>query len=108
MVNLFFDITPQGIILRVRLQPNSSCCRVNGLFTSPDGTIFLKINIVSIPEKGKANRELIDWLAKTLRIPKSAIQIISGGLDRYKKILITTNKDIILPQLAILATKEIN
>ena len=105
---MFFDITEQGIILRVRLSPNSSCCRPNGTFTSPEGLTFLKMNIVSIPEKGKANRELIAWLAKTLNIAKSNIQIISGELDRYKKILITADKDTILPQLSILATKEEN
>lgn len=55
----------------------------------PDGTEFLKINIISVPEKGKANQELIAWLSKKLKTAKSNITIISGELDRYKKILIT-------------------
>ena len=56
----------------------------------PDGTEYLKINIISIPEKGKANIELINWLSKKLKIAKSNITIISGELDRYKKLLITS------------------
>lgn len=99
LAKLFFEDTDQGIILRVRLSPNSSCCKINGTFQTPDGALYLKINIISVPEKGKANQELITWLAKQLKIAKSELSIISGELDRYKKILITANKSIVLPKL---------
>ncbi len=103
---MFFDETTQGIILRVRLSPNSSCCQTNGIFKTPDNIEYLKINIISVPEKGKANQELISWLAKQLKIAKSNISIISGELDRYKKILITTNKLNIMPILQAWIEKE--
>ena len=90
---MFYEDTKQGIIIRVRLTPNSSCCKVTGLFQTPDGTTFLKVNIISVPEKGKANKELISWISKQLKIAKSDLSIISGELDRYKKILITTNAE---------------
>ena len=62
----------------------------------PDNTEYLKINITSIPEKGKANQELISWLAKKINIAKSDISIISGELDRLKKLLITSkNSDVL-------------
>lgn len=93
---MFFESTTNGIILRVRLSPNSSCCKINGIFQTPDGLDFLKINVISVPEKGKANAELINWLSKQLKLAKSDFSILSGELDRYKKILIkTNNKDII-------------
>lgn len=85
---MFFEITDKGILLRVRLSPNSSCCKVSGIFTTPDNEDYLKISVISIPEKGKANSELITWLSKKLKTAKSDISIISGELDRYKKILI--------------------
>lgn len=69
--------------------PNSSCCRLNGIFTDADGAAYLKICIVSVPEKGKANKELLALLAKKLRTAKSACEIVSGELDRYKKIKIS-------------------
>lgn len=47
-----------------------------------------------MPEKGKANKELIAFLAKKLKITKSSIQIISGELDRWKKIAITSQADL--------------
>ena len=96
---MFFDLTEQGIILRVRLTPNSSCCKTNGIFTTPDNLAYLKLNVISVPEKGKANSELISWLAKTLKIAKSEIKIISGELDRYKKILINNDDSRILKKL---------
>ncbi len=103
---MFFENTPQGIVLRIRLQPNSSCCRVSGIFTSADGNDFLKVNVISIPEKGKANRELISWLSKELKRAKSDFQIVSGELDRCKKILITADFEDMMPKLQALAEKE--
>lgn len=47
-----------------------------------------------MPEKGKANKELIAFLAKKLKIAKSSLQIISGELDRWKKIAITSQADL--------------
>lgn len=79
--------------MRVRLAPNSSSCRKNGFFVTPDNEAYLKINVVSVPEKGKANKELLSYLAKTLKIAKNDMEIISGELDRYKKILIKTDNE---------------
>lgn len=90
---MFYEICKEGIILRVRLSPNSSSCSVKGIFTDAAGADFLKINVISVPEKGKANKELISLLAKLLHIAKSDIQILSGETDRYKKILITAMND---------------
>lgn len=84
----------EGSVLRVRISPNSSCVVVKGIFTSAEGQDFLKVNVVSVPEKGKANRELLDFLAKKLNIAKSSMQIISGETDRYKKILIKQDVDL--------------
>ncbi len=86
---MFFEEKDNGYILRVRLTPNSSCCRINGLFFDEHNQTYLKINVVSVPENGKANKELIDFLAKMLNIPKSAITIVNGMQNRLKKIYIT-------------------
>ena len=68
--------------------PNSSSCRLMGIFVNADSLEFLKVAIVSVPEKGQANKELIDLLHKKLDVAKSFCEIISGGADRYKKIKI--------------------
>ncbi len=81
------------MILRVRLAPNSSCCKIGGIFVDPNGDEWLKISVISVPEKGKANHELIKLLAKELKIAKSQIEIIGGELDRYKKILLPITEE---------------
>lgn len=48
----------------------------------------LKIAVAAAPEKGKANSELIKFLAKELGVGKSDIRIISGVSDRLKLIKI--------------------
>ena len=90
----FFEATKEGYLLRVRLTPNSSLLKTNGLMENANGETFLKINVVSVPEKGKANKELLDFLSKVLEISKSSMEIISGETDRYKKIKITTKRNI--------------
>lgn len=103
---MFFETTNNGILLRVRLSPNSSCCKINGIFTTPDNEDYLKISVISVPEKGKANSELISWLSKQLKIAKSDFNIISGELDRYKKILINTSDEKISEKLNSFLPKE--
>jgi uncharacterized protein len=45
---------------------------------------FLKIKLKAIPEKGKANIELIKFLAKHFKTAKSNINIIRGETGRNK------------------------
>ncbi len=48
----------------------------------------LKCFLTSQPERGRANRELIEVLADALNIRRSAIRIVSGFTTRTKKICI--------------------
>lgn len=72
--------------MRVRLSPNSSSCSVKGVFVAADGLSYLKINVIAVPEKGKANQELVKFLGRLLRLPKSEIKLIGGETDRCKKL----------------------
>ena len=45
---------------------------------------YLKLSIKSPPEKGKANKEIIEYLAEELAIPKSDIEITSGKTSQFK------------------------
>ncbi|MBQ8870630.1 MAG: DUF167 domain-containing protein [Alphaproteobacteria bacterium] len=89
---MFFTDTQKGYVLRVRLAPNSSCCKILGTTVDANEDVFLKISVVSVPEKGKANKELISFLAKKLKIAKSDFEIVSGELDKWKKIRIISDK----------------
>ena len=50
----------------------------------------LKINVAAKPEGGKANAELIKFLAGELGVPKSNIEIVMGRTARQKIIRIST------------------
>ena len=85
---MFFEQTKEGLMLRVRLTPNSSSCQVQGIFTDADNKDFLKISVVNVPEKGKANKELIAFLAKKLKMPQSCFEIVFFFFLRFKKNMI--------------------
>jgi len=46
------------------------------------------VKIAAPPEKGKANRELIDFFSRLLHIKKSSITIVKGEAGRYKFVAI--------------------
>lgn len=54
-----------------------------------DGT--LKIRIKAVPEKWKANKEVISYFSDELNINKKYIEIISGTTDSVKIIRISKN-----------------
>ena len=54
----------------------------------------LKVRIAAAPEYGKANEELCSFLAKTLKIPKKDIGLVSGEKSRIKTLrLPVSSKD---------------
>lgn len=66
--------------IRVKVQPKSGRCAYNEILE--DGTI--KIRLKAAPEKGKANEELITFLAKSCGVRKDEISIVSGQTERTK------------------------
>ncbi len=96
---MVYEQTEQGIVLRVRLAPNSSSCSIRGIFNNVDNKDYLKISVTVVPEKGKANKALIAYLAKQLRVAKGRLEIISGETDHCKKILIKDCGEEVILQL---------
>lgn len=80
-----------GYILRIKLTPNASFCGFKDMVCDANGVSYLKAYVKTVPEKGRANDELIKLLSKKLKIAKSSISIISGQTDHYKKIYIESS-----------------
>ena len=55
------------------------------------GTQELKVKLNQIPEKGKANRALIQTLAQHFRVKKNQISIIRGLKQKNKIVSIDKN-----------------
>lgn len=77
-----FENTGEGLIIRLKIIPNSS---KNELIFDENG---LKIKITAQPVDNKANKALVEFLSKNLKIAKSNIQIIKGELNKEKTLLI--------------------
>lgn len=69
--------------LTIKVTPNAGRNEIVGL---KDGVLAIKI--AAPPEKGKANKELIDFLAEKLNIKKSTVLIVKGQASRHKIIII--------------------
>lgn len=49
-----------------------------------DNKKYLKISIKAAPEKGKANKMIIDFLAKEWCVQKKDLEIVAGATSQYK------------------------
>jgi uncharacterized protein (TIGR00251 family) len=74
---------PEGTILPVRAQPGA---KRNEICGEQDG--MLKVCVTQSPEKGKANKAVVELLAKSLGLRKSQIELISGETSHQKRFLI--------------------
>lgn len=75
---------PGGVSIAIRLTPKGGRDAIEGIVADARGRNQLKVRVTAPPENGKANASLIALLAKTLKIPKSRIDIVSGATDRNK------------------------
>ncbi len=66
--------------LKIRVIPNAKRRRVER-----EGE-KIKVYVCSLPERGKANRELIEALSEHFKVKKSSVKIVSGAASREKVI----------------------
>ncbi len=74
--------TKEGLILNIKISPNSS---KNVILRDETG---LKIKLTAQPIEGKANKALVEFLSKQLKIPKTSIEILKGETSKEKTLLL--------------------
>jgi uncharacterized protein (TIGR00251 family) len=74
-----FTIKGDSILLKVKAFPKARETRILGVRNGE-----LVVRIQASPLKGKANKELVKFLAKMFAIPRLEIQILSGETSRHK------------------------
>jgi len=72
-----------AVTFRLRVQPRA---RSTGIAGEHDGV--LKLKVASPPVDGKANSEIIRYLAKIAGVRQSAVEIVSGATSRDKVVRI--------------------
>jgi uncharacterized protein (TIGR00251 family) len=75
--------TPAGTRIRLRVKPGA---RRDGIVGPHGGA--LKVTVAASPERGKANRAVLDLLAGALGLAPSSLEIVAGETSPDKIVLI--------------------
>jgi uncharacterized protein (TIGR00251 family) len=89
-------VLPDGIELRVKVQPRARRPGVHGL--AADGA-SLAVSVAEPPEDGRANGAVCVAIAEALGRPVSALQVVRGATARRKTIRIAGDPAAILAKL---------
>jgi uncharacterized protein (TIGR00251 family) len=73
----------EGCRIKVRARPGARTSAVEGEHAGA-----LKVSIAAAPEKGRANEELIRFLAQALGVPRARVSVASGHASRDKVVAI--------------------
>lgn len=79
----WFQWDNADLLIRLHVQPRARKPGITGLHGDS-----LKIKVRSLPEGGRANREIIALLAETFSVPRTAVTIKSGVSSRRKQVRI--------------------
>lgn len=90
-----FQLHSKGVTARIRLTPAARKTAFQGFVDmagdAASGGRMLKIAVNAVPEEGKANRALLEFLASEWGLPKSALSLLSGDTSRQKTVLAQTD-----------------
>jgi uncharacterized protein (TIGR00251 family) len=81
MSNLAIEEVDGGVVFTAKVVPGSSRTAVCGLLDE-----MVKIKVSVAPEQGKANKCLLDFLAKQLGVKRNKVSIISGMTNVVKNV----------------------
>lgn len=70
---------PEGCRIHLHVAPRASRTKVAGLH---DGRI--KLTVAAPPVEGRANEEIVKFLARALRVGRTAVRLVSGDSGKRK------------------------
>ena len=76
-----------GVTLAVRAQPGAKKTAITGVY-GEGAAAQLKVAVHAPPVEGRANAALVEFLAETFGVPRSAVELITGELSRSKVFLL--------------------
>lgn len=79
----FYHWQNEDLLLSVKLQPGASKNEIVGIIGEA-----LKIRISAPPVDGRANKQLVAFLAGVFKVAKSDIRLLSGHSSRNKRLQI--------------------
>lgn len=79
----FWEYGDDGLVLKVRVHPGSRRNEVRGIHADE-----LSVAVTQAPEKGKANKAVVELLARALNVKRSQIALLSGAAAASKRFVI--------------------
>ena len=76
-----------GAVFAVRVAPRASRTAISGLMGTGAEAV-VKIAVAAPPVEGKANAELIAYLAEVLDVPRSRVEVTGGKQSKNKVICV--------------------
>lgn len=76
--------TNKGVVLPIRAVPNAPRSEVTGWMDGGQGTRVLKVRIKAPAVEGKANAELLRFLAERCGVRPGAVSLVRGDSARLK------------------------
>ena len=78
---MWYDVQNDWVDLFISARPGSGRNEVVGIF---DDTLKVKVKAPAV--EGAANKELVKFLAKLFKVPKSEVRFVSGETSKRKRI----------------------
>lgn len=69
--------------ISVRVVPHAKAVKIE-----PAGECEYKVWLTKPPQKGEANKQLVELLAKHFGVGKRNVELVKGGKSRVKEVLI--------------------
>jgi uncharacterized protein (TIGR00251 family) len=79
-VSDLYDDSPEGIVLRIHVQPGAGRSAVVGRHGDA-----LKVRVAAPPIEGRANEASRSLVSEALGVPESDVELISGQSSRAKR-----------------------
>lgn len=80
----YVSTSKDGTIVDVFVQPRAAKDAIVGIHGPA-----LKLKVSAPPVDGRANRATEELVADTLKLPRSAVRVVSGERSRHKKLAIS-------------------
>ena len=87
---MWYDIRNETVDLYINARPASSRNEIVGIF---DDTLKIKVKAPAV--EGAANKELVKFLSKQFKVPKSAVTFVSGETSKRKRIRLPRSEKVI-------------
>jgi len=79
----FYSVLKKGLVLSVKVQPGAGENRICGV---RGGELLVRVK--GAPERGKANKDLVVLLSRSLGVSKADVELASGATSRRKRIIL--------------------